>query len=573
MRTGLDRMKKSIGIALILIMILGSFLVIPAAAEEESGAKNWIVLEDTPGAAVPYALDDHEYATVDEAVIQMRGHLKQRDTAITLYVQTTDFAEDTFYYEICLQAMEHTGTPTEGDYIRYQINRISASYSWRESDGIYYIILNYTICYDSSAEQESQLESVFNNVMEQLDLSGKTDYQKIKAIYDYITANIVYDYDGLNDADNVLKLTAYAALVNRTCVCQGYANLFYRMALTAGVDCRIIEGIGNGGNHAWNIVRLNGSYYNVDSTWDATAYQSGSAYQYFLKCEDTFDNHTRSEAFQTQDFQSRYPMAESDYVDSGDSYEYVQGDFKFSICNEEATLTAYTGNAANVVIPDTANGVPVKSIGYEAFRSNTTLECVTIPASVTTTQEGWCEFDFDIGKGVYYGSFACCTNLKQVILPENSQLSDFGGFTFYGCSNLSQIAFPKSIRSFGKFCFARCTALESINLPEGFTTIGQGAFSYSGLKTIHIPQRMCTSLTTGSTWSPLPLPKGTRATGHTRVFCMTTSAPPVPIPAGRWSIIPEASRIPSTVYPIIVPIFSAMILQWKVRRNTCAPSI
>ena len=40
MRTGLDRMKISIGIALILIMILGSFLVIPAAAEEESGAKN-----------------------------------------------------------------------------------------------------------------------------------------------------------------------------------------------------------------------------------------------------------------------------------------------------------------------------------------------------------------------------------------------------------------------------------------------------------------------------------------------------------------------------------------------------
>lgn len=44
-------------------------------------------------------------------------------------------------------------------------------------------------------------------------------------------------------------------MINKTAVCQGYASLFYRLALDAGVDTRVISGEA-GGPHAWNIVKL-----------------------------------------------------------------------------------------------------------------------------------------------------------------------------------------------------------------------------------------------------------------------------------------------------------------------------
>ena len=64
----------------------------------------------------------------------------------------------------------------------------------------------------------------------------------------------------------MLKYTAYAAMINKTAVCQGYASLLYRLLLECGVDCRVVTGYGNGGRHAWNIVEVDGKYYNVAGT-------------------------------------------------------------------------------------------------------------------------------------------------------------------------------------------------------------------------------------------------------------------------------------------------------------------
>ena len=84
--------------------------------------------------------------------------------------------------------------------------------------------------------------------------------------------------------DYMLKYTAYAAAIDKKAVCQGYANLFYRLANSAGIDCRIITGRGNSGSgwldHAWNIVQMDdGKYYCVDVTWD----EGRSSHSYFLK--------------------------------------------------------------------------------------------------------------------------------------------------------------------------------------------------------------------------------------------------------------------------------------------------
>ena len=149
--------------------------------------------------------------------------------------------------------------------------------------------------------------------MESLDLDTKSEYEKVKAIYDYIASHVTYDEDNLGNDSYKLKHTAYAALVNGTSVCQGYATLFYRMCLAAGLDARVITGSDMPGysDHAWNIVRIGNLYYNIDVTWDAG--WEPENYDYFLRGQDTFESHYRDGEYDTTAFHAEYPMSATDY--------------------------------------------------------------------------------------------------------------------------------------------------------------------------------------------------------------------------------------------------------------------
>ena len=255
------------------------------------------------------SLSSEEYGSVDEAVVSFREQMKSRKEIITVKVMTDDVEE--IAGEISDAAMAHTGNPKEGDYLQWQFGGWKCSSSYYSFGGNYYCTMNYTMTYYTTAAQEAELDNAIALAKTNLGLNSSTmnDYQKIKAIYDYMTKNITYDYANLNDDSYRLKYTAYAAMINKTAVCQGYAVLLYRMALECGVDARVITGIGNGGAHGWNIVKLGNYYYNVDSTWDA----GYSNYSYFLKTDENFRYHTRDNEYATGDFYEAYPMAASDY--------------------------------------------------------------------------------------------------------------------------------------------------------------------------------------------------------------------------------------------------------------------
>ena len=258
------------------------------------------------------AASDGEYlTTVEEAAEEMRDQLKARSDTVTIQYQSeTDPGKATdFVREIYYAAREHTGIPTEGDYLRYQIGGYKCSISYKTSNSLYLCTLTYTITYYTTAAQEAEMDEAVASLISDLDLKDKTDYQKIKSIYDYMCSNISYDYDNLEDDTYMLKYTAYAALISRTAVCQGYANLFYRLALEAGVDARLITGTGNGGGHAWNIANLGDSYYYLDSTWDA----GRASYKYYLKGKTDFGDHQNGEEFSSDEFFARYMIPETGY--------------------------------------------------------------------------------------------------------------------------------------------------------------------------------------------------------------------------------------------------------------------
>jgi len=151
-----------------------------------------------------------------------------------------------------------------------------------------YWVYSINIIYYTTAEQENEVTGFVVDFMTRDAMkAARTDYEKVKVIYDWLCENVDYDHE--HDNSYKLKYTAYAA-VNGLCVCQGYALLFYRLVLTCGIDNRLIAGDG-GGPHAWNAVRLGSQYYLVDSTWDAP--HTPDSYLYFLRGTETFSGHTQ----------------------------------------------------------------------------------------------------------------------------------------------------------------------------------------------------------------------------------------------------------------------------------------
>ena len=121
-------------------------------------------------------------------------------------------------------------------------------------------------------------------------IQGKSDYDKIKIIHDYLIDSIEYENDLTQN--NVYDI--YGALVQKRCVCEGYAKAFQYLMNEMGIENTIVIGIGTNSkneteNHAWNYVKLDGEWYAVDVTWDDPIITGGgklsnkSRYEYFLK--------------------------------------------------------------------------------------------------------------------------------------------------------------------------------------------------------------------------------------------------------------------------------------------------
>lgn len=266
--------------------------------------------------------DTADYLTsMEEVVAAVRQGFEKRQEVVSVRFLTTVYDEQ-LMKDVLFAALAHTGEPTQGDYLRWQIGECPMSLDGYVYGEEYYLTVTYTPEYYTTAQQEAQMDAAVKELLDRLDVYTATDYEKVSAVYDYICTNVVYDYAGLAAQESKLIYTAYAALMNGTSVCQGYANLFYRLALELGVDARLIAGTGNGGDHGWNIVKLNGKYYNLDATWDAPYAKAGLDYAFFLLCDENFEDHVRDAEYLTEAFQNAYPMAETDYSEM----DSVRGD-------------------------------------------------------------------------------------------------------------------------------------------------------------------------------------------------------------------------------------------------------
>ena len=274
--------------------------------------------------ALPALAEGPVFSDAQTAATYLRGQMADRQTGLTFVFQADKSAIGELnganlksyfadrWAEITQTVFAHTGVGYEGDYLKQHTAHYGYSYGVSYSSQATTVNYNVTVTatYYTDAAQEAQVTAAVADALAGLRLAGKSDGEKVRAINDFICGAVTYDYDHLYDDAYTLKYSAYAALIDGASVCQGYASLFYRMALEAGLDVRVITGTADNGEavgrHAWNAVRVNGSYYYHDVTWnDGTASDD-----YYLK-------GTGFEADHFSDDSIPVAISASDYVDGG----------------------------------------------------------------------------------------------------------------------------------------------------------------------------------------------------------------------------------------------------------------
>jgi hypothetical protein len=245
----------------------------------------------------------------------------------------------------------------------------------------------YYLC---TQDQVVSLEMFLNARVEQILAQMPVDatvLKKLQIIHDYICINTVFS------KGSTTSKTALGPLVDGISQCEGYAKAFLYMCNVIEVPCLYISGTNDqGATHAWNVVNIDGEWYNVDCTWDDPIMKIPDAknvsYQYFCVRDIDIQNITHFNINISQ---------------SGEDWTYF----------EAPKCTSLKQNI------DYVYGVSASSYeeAYEKIREGM-LDCVRTGKTVThvkfTTQE------------VYLDAFEKLRNQKELLALKNEINAQLG---------------------------------------------------------------------------------------------------------------------------------------------------
>lgn len=156
---------------------------------------------------------------------------------------------------------------------------------YETADQMATVNLFYDVNETEVKSMKTRLEYAADQIAEKAN-AETTVFGKLTVIHDEICKGCKYS-DGAHQND------AYGCLVEGKAKCEGYAKAFLYTARRAGLPVMNVTGTnGNGENHVWNIAEIDGSYYNIDVTWDDDeAFRGKIAHSCFAVSDEGFEDH------------------------------------------------------------------------------------------------------------------------------------------------------------------------------------------------------------------------------------------------------------------------------------------
>jgi len=301
--------------------------------------------------------------------------------------------------------------------------------------------------YEKLGMTKEQFAEIEAETLKTIESSGAvTDYDKLKAICQWVCDNIKYDY-GLVSGSQY----AYNVFSKRLGVCQGYSNVTKAMCAAVGIPCVMVNGDSTYGGHAWNMAYADNRWIFIDNTWTM---------DWFDKDVEKFSNDHKP--YYCYDIQVQ------------------EGDFIFTYSNGVAPRQ-YVGQSGDWVIPSSAVNMPVTGVSFDLFNAYSTVETLYIPETL---------------KNLEYTGLTYCSRLKKIEVAENNEYFASVDGVLYdkSISNLliyptgkeeTSFAIPDTIKQLGESVFERNTNLTDVLIPASVTSIGKAPFNDNSKITIY----------------------------------------------------------------------------------------
>lgn len=130
-----------------------------------------------------------------------------------------------------------------------------------------YVELGYAYRFSALGKKLAACERGLANLLSWVPEQA-SDLEKVKAVHDWLVRNCTYDANADYEKDRWSPYNVYGALVNHKPVCQGYSLAFLLAMRQLGIEATCVgQYVGKQG-HMWNRVRVDGSWYHVDLTYD-----------------------------------------------------------------------------------------------------------------------------------------------------------------------------------------------------------------------------------------------------------------------------------------------------------------
>jgi hypothetical protein len=192
-----------------------------------------------------------------------------------------DSVENTYYIRyICnLHGIQRTGYYSKGGTLKFADAKKAASFDLYQGNfnGINLIIKKDPNQLSLDEEKEIGKQKA-KSIVKELIKTGMTDYEKLLVLHDYLCQNSVYGW-------NEVSSSVYTILCTGIGECGSHAAAMYEMLTEAGVECKIVGGVG----HVWDIVKIDGKWYYHDATYDDNG-KDYLEYSCFLLSKDQLIN-------------------------------------------------------------------------------------------------------------------------------------------------------------------------------------------------------------------------------------------------------------------------------------------
>jgi transglutaminase/protease-like cytokinesis protein 3 len=141
---------------------------------------------------------------------------------------------------------------------------------------------------DKIASMQKEIDATVNTLVKEANTKSTT-YEKLKVFHDYLVLNSTFqkNEDVGNYNQSIYNAFAGGTSSQGNIQCSGYAKGMQYLCDQVGIECMIITGTNESGStHAWNKVKVDGEWYNLDATWDdpilSTPIYNYLRYTYFL---------------------------------------------------------------------------------------------------------------------------------------------------------------------------------------------------------------------------------------------------------------------------------------------------